>query len=807
MFSPLLRRLSSGLQRALSNSDRLISTGATGTVDRAPLYTTTYRAENREAVAALRHHNPYALEDEQAAERRMRSYEALDYESMYSDARSLELLRQPKGERLMISVWNWVTYIVLGVLTGALAFVIQRAVVALTALKVDHAVRLLDDGRVGAAFALWLGVSMAYGLVATLLVVFGETTAAGSGIPEVKAFLNGTNPPRFLTPAAGIVKVVGVCFSVSSGLIIGKEGPLIHIGAVLGNVLSTLPKARLAGFRRSPFRSDRHKRDFVSAGAAAGVAGAFSSPVGGICFALEEAASYWSLSLLWRAFLCTMLTASTQWTLAALARGTDTFFGELKYGSFNNESLFRLWEIPLFGVLGLAGGVAGAAFCAANARLSVWRVAHGAPHRHRRVAEVLLVVAATACVTFWLPFLFSECRSAVDDHQCLHRQNRYYCGDAKPVADRLACAEPVYNCSVASTYVRHRCDDGEFNSAATLTFSSLDDAIHAFFHNDASFDNWTLAIYFVVTFALAVVTYGIQVPSGLFVPCIMMGSAMGRLWGQVLRDAIDDEIHPGVYALVGAAAMLAGVTRITITLSVVLFETTNQLYLITPLMLTILIAKGVGDLWNISLYDIHIAIKCLPFVEPEAPLVMQGLVAREVMAAPCVTLSVVGSAETVVETLQRTPHNGFPLVDAAGRYVGLILRNHLVVLLRRRAWRVAAHSGGAAGKPADAARTGNERDDGALVSPADLDAASSLQSKPLTLDEADAAVPPGATLDLRAYANAGAVTVTELCPVPRCFELVRALAIRHMPVLNLEHRPVGMISRQQLSTDYSRDLF
>ena len=68
-------------------------------------------------------------------------------------------------------------------------------------------------------------------------------------------------------------------------------------------------------------------------------------------------------------------------------------------------------------------------------------------------------------------------------------------------------------------------------------------------------------------------------------------------------------------------------------------------------------------------------------------------------------------------------------------------------------------------------------------------------------------MPAAATLDLRPYSNAGAVTVTEMCPVPRCFELVRALAIRHLPVLNLEHRPVGMISRQQLSTDYSRDLF
>ncbi|VDQ08185.1 unnamed protein product [Trichobilharzia regenti] len=100
-----------------------------------------------------------------------------------------------------------------------------------------------------------------------------------------------------------------------------------------------------------------------------------------------------------------------------------------------------------------------------------------------------------------------------------------------------------------------------------------------------------LAIALILKLILTVFTFGIKVPTGLFIPSLAAGAIMGRMLGIATEQFVVAHashpliekmckssqpcINPGLYAMVGAAATLGGVTRMTISLVVVMLELTG----------------------------------------------------------------------------------------------------------------------------------------------------------------------------------------------------------------------------------------
>lgn len=143
-----------------------------------------------------------------------------------------------------------------------------------------------------------------------------------------------------------------------------------------------------------------------------------------------------------------------------------------------------------------------------------------------------------------------------------------------------------------------------------------------------------LLVAFVIKAGLTVITFGIKVPAGIYVPSMVVGGLAGRMVGHVVQlfalrfanaglfghcDPAGPPgscVVPGVYAMVAAGATMTGVTRLTVTLAVILFELTGSLEHVLPFSLGILVAKWTADaIEPLSIYDLLTDMNAYPFLD------------------------------------------------------------------------------------------------------------------------------------------------------------------------------------------------
>ncbi|CAK0901284.1 unnamed protein product [Prorocentrum cordatum] len=463
-------------------------------------------------------------------------------------------MAQKRGQRKIHAGLRWVVLAAVGCCTGLVAVGVDTGVSLAFGARdqlvhgVAGGVRGPRRGPPSAGVASCLALAS----VAGVLVCFVEPQAAGSGIPEVKCHLNGIEIPHLLALRTLLVKAPGVMFSVAAGLPCGKEGPMIHSGACIASVLSRACAERLL----QPYRPDIEARDLVAAGASCGVAAAFGAPLGGVLFAMEEGASFFDPDTMLRCFVCCAAATLTTHFFISGVNGWEAW-GRMgadggapaSFGRFD-QSGYRIWELAVFALLGAAGGLLGAAFNSASSAIRRWRLRNVPPRGLPRLLEVLAITFVVSSVAFVVPAATSEGSAA----------SRLY---RAPGTDSL----------------RSLSGEGEFDKGGLLVFG-------------------------VLYYAMACWTYGAGVPSGLFVPSLLAGAAFGRLAGEALsgpfglQSDVEGTSDAGVYALVGATALLAGNARITISLAAILIEASGSTLWAVPIFVTTMCAKWAGDVFN-----------------------------------------------------------------------------------------------------------------------------------------------------------------------------------------------------------------
>jgi chloride channel 3/4/5 len=386
----------------------------------------------------------------------------------------------------------------------------------------------------------------------------------------------------------------------------------------------------------------------LSAAAAAGISVAFGSPVGGVLFSLEQLSYYFPDKTMWQSFVCAMIAAVTLQAFNPFRTGKLVLFQVTYHSGWHG------FEMIPFALLGVLGGLYGGLFIKLNMKVAEWR--RNNPFFKGPVLEVVAVAFVTALINYPIKFmraqaselvytLFAECVDLTEDQLGL-------------------------------------CKSGRANTGVVAL----------------------LIIAAILGFFLASITFGLQIPAGIILPSLAIGALYGRAVGLILE--VWQQAHPGwilfancepdipcvtpgTYAIVGAASALAGTSRMTVSIVVIMFELTGALTYVLPIMIAVMISKWVGDaIEEKSIYEAWIHFNGYPFLDnrddnaasvPDVPA-SQIYTRIEDLVVITATGHTISSLQSL---LDNHSYRGFPVIDnpSSAILLGYISRAELAFAL------------------------------------------------------------------------------------------------------------------------------
>ena len=170
----------------------------------------------------------------------------------------------------------------IGILAGGMSALFDHGIIWISELRL-YVIEYYSDSTT----PLWLVAIPISSLMAGLAFYITHRfapEAGGSGIPEIEGAMEGMRPVRWRRVIP--VKFFGGLLALGSGMVLGREGPSVQLGANIGRMISDL------------FKVDKvDAQALLAAGAAGGLAAAFNAPLAGIMFVIEEMRSQFNYNL------------------------------------------------------------------------------------------------------------------------------------------------------------------------------------------------------------------------------------------------------------------------------------------------------------------------------------------------------------------------------------------------------------------------------------------------------------------------------------------------------------------------------
>ncbi|KAI6223199.1 Chloride channel protein 1 [Aphelenchoides besseyi] len=555
-------------------------------------------------------------------------------------------------------VEDWFLSAMLGFITAVLSISVDVSYEYLNHYRAhlyDHAAQY--DEIVG--FTVWIAYLVGFVFISALICRYLSIQAVGSGIPELKVIMHGFMLNNYLTFRTLVAKVFALTFALGSGLMVGKEGPFVHMSAIVATLLTKLSR----GWQNSAFFSNEGKENqILSSGCAVGIACTFSAPAGAVLYGIESTHKYFAVKSYWRSFFATTCSAlifrmANAFIIPPHIAGTITAYYQT---SFPNE-VFVIEEIPVFVLIGLLSGFFGALFILLHRRIAYYQ-------KRNRLFKAIFGRGGLSFTVF-MAFIVGLVT--------------YPNGFGKYVAGKYTFRETLPDLMSNCTMLTYNISNSGCSQSVIMRWTA--DGESSIFP--------TLFGYFTMNYILVAICITLAIPSGIFVPSFVMGACGGRMIGEFMvmmfpdgmRGVDGPEIFPGLYAVVGAAAYTGAITH-SLSIAVIVCETTGQLCALLPVLIALMVANAVSSFLQPSIYESIIEIKNYPHLAelPPSRISVHKLKVEQFMVTDVVYITKQTTYKALRELLISTPHlRSYPLVtdDEERLLLGSVARKYLNYLV------------------------------------------------------------------------------------------------------------------------------
>lgn len=523
---------------------------------------------------------------------------------------------------------------IVGVLAGLGAVGFTLLINFVTRWSVSPIISLAAENR---GWLLLLCAVPAAGLVAvSWLTRRFAPEAQGHGVPEV--IVSVARHGGVIRPRVSLVKILASGLCIGTGGSIGREGPIVQIGSSLGSMAGQF-------FGLSP----RHMKVLVAAGAAAGISATFNAPLAGVIFASEIILCSFAVESLTPIVIASVLADVVQLHLGE--HGFDPAFPHL------HHRFSGAWEqLPSYVLLGLVCGIAAVCFTKllyftedfANTRLPKWWL--------RALVFGGLVGVAGMAYPMVPPVL-------------------------SPAAERTSQAEetpspPLFGVGYGVIAHTLHLEYGPKTSGGVPDTNLQDEQESVTLNEQNSLTElwWLLPLIFLKPLLTSLTLSG-GGSGGIFAPSLFLGATLGASFGIISNHFVPGwSANPGVYAIVGMGAVVAGTTHGMLSAMLIVYEMTDDYRIILPIMITAGLASIVARFIDPdSIYLKKLSRRGESITRGHDLHRMEHIMVRDVMIREFPRLKTTDTVTEIVKIALANPHiESLPVMGTDGQLVGIM---------------------------------------------------------------------------------------------------------------------------------------